>query len=354
MPHIFYFSEQEKERRLLYLESILAAVPDAVITLDERHHVVEWNPAAERLFGYTSSEAVGRNLDDLVAPAGSSSREEAQTITKLVLNQQTVPYTEAVRYRRDGSPVEVVLSGAPIVSEGQTIGVVATYKDISAQKAAEREIRKLLEEKKLLLEEAHHRIKNDLFLIRSMLSLQARKAPEEAARQAIEQAGRRVAVIGEMYQSLYQDGGSQWVPLSVALERTLSEPRSEAEWIHFSLAADPGEVAARPAVAIGIVVNELVTNSLKHAARGSDESKPGITISLDARRGERDFLILTVRDTGPGYPEAVLRGAKTGLGLEMVASLAEQYDGSLELRNENGGVATVTLEVTWRENQTEG
>ena len=351
-PGISWLSEQEKEKRLLYLENILSAVPDAVVTLDAQHRVVEWNPGAERLFGYAPSEAVGRDLDDLVAPAGSSAGEQARTFSNLVLKQHTLPYTEGIRYRRDGSPIEVILSGAPIVSEGHTVGAVATYKDISAQKAAEREVRKLLEEKQLLLEEAHHRIKNDMFLIRAMLALQARKAPEEAARKAIEEAGRRVSVIGEMYQSLYQDGAFQWVALSAVLQRTLSELRGHADDVRFAVSADAGDVAARPAVAIGIVVNELVTNCLKHALPEPRNTEGSIVV--EAKRGEKGTLIITVRDSGPGYRESVLQGEREGLGLEMVSSLAEQYDGKLELWNENGGVARVDLYVTWREEKSPG
>jgi two-component sensor histidine kinase len=149
-----------------------------------------------------------------------------------------------------------------------------------------------------------------------------------------------------MYQSLYQDGGSRWVPLSTAIERTLKEPRNNSDGVRFSVSADPGEVAARPAVAIGIVVNELVTNCLKHVLPQSSER--GITVSVEAKRGRRDTLLITVRDDGSGFPKAVLAGERKGLGLEMVASLAEQYDGTLELSNDLGGVARVTLHVSWR------
>ena len=339
-------SEGDNEKRLLYLESILAAVPDAVITLDSEHRVVEWNPGAQRIFGYTPEEAVGQNLDDLVAPEGSSIAEEARAISASVLQQHQVPDTEATRCRRDGSTVEVVLSGAPIVQKGKIVGVVATYKDVGAQKRAERQVGKLLEEKQLLLEEAHHRIKNDMFLIRSMLALQAARTEAGAGRAALEEAGRRVSIIGEMYSGLYRDGGFEWVPLSSVLHRTLSQLRNASEGVLIRITADSGEVAARPAVAIGIVVNELVTNALKHAGRG--ESLREIVVCVEAQREASNTLLLRVRDNGRGFPELVLNGEGRGLGLDIIASMAEQYDGTVSLRNDEGSVVEVTLSVQWR------
>lgn len=329
----------------------MAAVPDAVITLDSQHRVVEWNPGAERIFGYSAQEAVGRDLDDLVAPEGSDVADEARAISAVVLDRHEVPDTEAVRCRRDGSKVEVVLSGAPIVQKGEIVGIVATYKDISALKRAEREVEKLLEEKQLLLEEAHHRIKNDMFLIRSMLALQAARTEAGSGRSALEEAGRRVSIIGEMYSGLYQDGGFQWVPLSAVLHRTLSQLKSASEGVSIQISADSGEVAARPAVAIGIVVNELVTNALKHA--GGAERPREIIVSVEARREQDGMLLLRVRDNGRGFPQLVLTGEERGLGLDIVASMAEQYDGRLSLRNEEGSVAEVTLRVRWRSSTAE-
>jgi PAS domain S-box-containing protein len=306
---------------------------------------VEWNPGAVRLFGYPPEEARGKNLDDLVAPEGSDAAAQARTFTGFVLKQHAIPCTEATRYDREGKPLEVVLSGAPIVREGKTVGGVAIYKDISAQKRAQREVRKLLEEKELLLQEAHHRIKNDMFLIRSMLSLQAGRTEAGPAREALEEAGRRISIIGEMYSGLYQDGGFQWVSLASVLDRTLGELKRASHGYEIRDAAAAGEVGARQAVAIGIVLNELVTNAIKHASPKEGADAP--VISAEAEKAEGEILLLRVRDNGAGFPEEVLRGRR-GLGLDIVASMAEQYDGSVSLRNEGGGVAEVSLRVAWR------
>jgi PAS domain S-box-containing protein len=132
--------EAEVEKRRLYLESVLEAAPDAIVSLDPQHRVVEWNLGAQRLWGYSAEEARGRNLDDLVSSPDKGRREEVLAVTREVLSGRTVAPREAVRWRRDGTPVDVILAGSPIVVNGQLTGVVAVYSDISAQKAVQRRL----------------------------------------------------------------------------------------------------------------------------------------------------------------------------------------------------------------------
>jgi PAS domain S-box-containing protein len=133
--------ERELEERQVYLEGVLNAAPDAIITLDADHRVVEWNAGAERLFQYTAAEAIGRNLDDLVnAP---QTVDEAVALTEKVLGREAVGPVETVRYRKDGSPVDVMLAGAPIVVGDELIGAVGIYTDITERVLAETALREL-------------------------------------------------------------------------------------------------------------------------------------------------------------------------------------------------------------------
>ncbi len=132
-------AEEELIKRRKFLESILFHAPDAIITLDGKHHVLEWNPGAENLFGYTFEEAVGRNLDDLVARADVY--PEAAAITRRVLAGGKFEPLETVRYAKDGRPIQVIAAGTPIMVKGEVQGVVAVYTDISARKQAENALR---------------------------------------------------------------------------------------------------------------------------------------------------------------------------------------------------------------------
>ncbi len=131
--------EREAEERRLYLESVLHSAPDAVITADNKQMILEWNPGAERLFGYTSDEVVGKNIDDLITGHNSNALKEAAYLTQQVLvDKRGVPPTETIRYRKDGTPVDVIVSGSPIVMGGKLFGVVATYIDLTEHKREEK------------------------------------------------------------------------------------------------------------------------------------------------------------------------------------------------------------------------
>jgi PAS domain S-box-containing protein len=135
--------EQTSRERQQYLEQVLAAAPDAIITLDARHHIVEWNPGAVRLFGYSRKEAMGRNVDELITT--SDTLEEAVHLTQTVASEKDIGPVTRVRYRKDGSPVDVMLSGAPIFVDRRLIGMVAIYTDIADRVNAEKEERLLFD-----------------------------------------------------------------------------------------------------------------------------------------------------------------------------------------------------------------
>ena len=124
-----------RERRR-YLEGVLAAAPDAIVTLDADGRIVEWNSGAEGLFGYSAGEAIGQDLDRLICRPAM--HDEASALTQKVMQGQTVSPQEAVRFRKDGTPVDVILAGSPIEYEEKLIGVVSIYTDISERKRAER------------------------------------------------------------------------------------------------------------------------------------------------------------------------------------------------------------------------
>ncbi len=132
---------EEIEERRLYLETVLGAAPDAIVTLDDRFQVVEWNAGAERLFGYSREEAVGQHLDHLVT--SPDVLKEAIGFTQRVLGGKELPPTEAVRYRKDGSPVDVIVAGSPIFVGDELIGAVAVYTDITARVRMEETLRAL-------------------------------------------------------------------------------------------------------------------------------------------------------------------------------------------------------------------
>jgi len=133
-------AERELHERRHYLEAVLASAPDAIVTADASLRLVEWNSGAEQLFGYTRQEVIGRNLDDLIT--NPATYGEAAALSELVRGGMGVPPTELVRYRKDGSPVDVLLAVSSIQVDGECIGQVGVYTDMGQRKQAERALRR--------------------------------------------------------------------------------------------------------------------------------------------------------------------------------------------------------------------
>jgi PAS domain S-box-containing protein len=133
--------EQQGDRRRLYLEGILACAPDAIVALDHEHLVLDWNPGAQRLFGYTQEEVLGQHIDLLITGSDTAALEEASGYTQTVLEGKVLAPTEAIRYHKDGTPVNVIVAGAPIMVQDRLVGAVGVYTDITERKKAEEEIR---------------------------------------------------------------------------------------------------------------------------------------------------------------------------------------------------------------------
>ncbi len=130
---------QTEKKNLIFLESLLDSLNDGIVALDRKNRIIEWNKGAEEIFGFNRKEALGQNLDHLIG--GDRTREAARVTKTVMTNRKTVVNVETVRMAKGGIPVQVSISASPILSHGQFHGAVAIYKDITAWKQREQEIR---------------------------------------------------------------------------------------------------------------------------------------------------------------------------------------------------------------------
>jgi len=195
-------------------------------------------------------------------------------------------------------------------------------------------------EKDLLLREIHHRIRNDLQTITSLLQLglMQKGDPQEALRSAID----RIGIMSRVYSRLTHDGGATAVPARGFIEGLVEDLRLSAVALRpIALHADveEAELGIGPAVAIGLVINELVTNALKYAFPHGNPGQVDVTF----RREDEDY-VLTVRDNGIGCtPGSPSKG--TGLGRQLVQQLAMQLKGGIDVSSADGTLATLRFPV---------
>jgi two-component sensor histidine kinase len=203
------------------------------------------------------------------------------------------------------------------------------------QRARTAELERDLANRRLLMQEVHHRIKNDLSMVGSLLSLQRRSSTEPATQTALSEAEQRLEVVSEIYDQLYQteDVGR------VRIREVLREFMTQFHDVAITLSIDDLLLDRKVAIPVGIIINELVVNAVKYGKPST--GTPEITIQL--ARPQAGMLTISVRDNGPGFPSHD-PSTLSGFGLSMVETLSSQYSGELTIpETDSGGAIEVVL-----------
>ena len=297
-------------------------------------HVLRVNSEFTRLFGYEIDEIKGRSLDNLIVP--EDHYDNAYSFTKKVAGGESVAF-EAVRKRKSGALLNVSVLASPIILDGKLLAVYGIYRDISKRKQAEKKIKTSLKEKEVLLREIHHRIKNNLQIISSLLKLQLQYLEGKQYADILKNSQNRIKSISLIHEMLYQSKHLSKINFKKYI-RTLTDYLFRSCW------DSPGKIALKiesgnvslpvdNAIPCGLIIHELISNSLKHAFPDGKEGK--IKIALHSIN-EKDIK-LVVSDDGVGMPDDLdFRNTKS-LGLHLVTILAEdQLNGEIKLDRDKG------------------
>ena len=289
------------------------------------------NAQAERVFGYARAELLGQPVELLVP---DQFRGHHPGLRQAFHNDPNARPMGAGRdlfaRRKDGSefPVEIGLN--PIETEDGTM-VLSAIVDISDRKQKERSIEQALQEKDVLLGEIHHRVKNNLQIVHSLLDLQSAQISDPVALAMLRDSQNRIRSMALIHQTLYQSKDFAQVDFGSFLD-------SFAPMLVSSYAINTNEVAltidaegmALPincAIPCGLIVNELISNALKHAF----PNQRGGTIHVELRQEGEDHFVLAVSDDGVGLPPSLNIETAPTLGLQLVTLLTDQLRGKLAI-----------------------
>ena len=200
---------------------------------------------------------------------------------------------------------------------------------------------KLLAEKEWLVREVHHRVKNNLQLVISLLNMQTGYLKDEFSRDAFGDIGSRIRAISLIHQRMYQEENKMMVinmrdyvtELVGCLEHSLHKMGD----VHFRLEIAPIDLAVSQSVPVGLILNEAITNSVKYAF--SAQATPTILISM--RQQDNDLISLTIADNGKGLPENFSLEKNAFMGLRLIKTLSDQLDGDLRIQNDDGVLLTL-------------
>lgn len=219
---------------------------------------------------------------------------------------------------------------------GKTIRVHGTSQDLTERRAIEDRIRASLREKEALLREVHHRVKNNLQVISSLLSLQSDQAADASVRELLKDSRNRIRSMALVHESLYRSTDIALVELSEYLgnlgKEILNSHGRAAHRIKLRYDMVPIRAEVDVAVNCGLILNELLSNSFKHAFPGSRTGEVKVVL----RRAPPHGIFLEIRDDGQGAPPSLDLERSPTLGLHLVAVLARQLDGELTYDRENG------------------
>ncbi len=309
------------------LTATLDAIPDLMfeLGLEGRYHAFH-SPNTD-LLAAPPEALIGRTVEEVLPPAASAvvleALREANSAGRSLGRQFELPVPAGPRW------FELSVSRAELVA-GQAPRFIVLSRDITERRHAEEAVRASLREKEALLKEVHHRVKNNLQVITSLLRLEAGRSGDDGTRLVLREMQGRIRSMALLHETLYRSGNFARVDLADYLRQLATQlfrgQNADPARIRLGFDLSPVMLAIDQAIPCGLIVNELLTNSLKYAFVEGREGE--VRIALFATEG---VVRLVVCDTGRGLPPDFDARRNASLGLQLVSDLTRQLGGTLDI-----------------------
>lgn len=242
------------------------------------------------------------------------------------------PFLAEFRMRaKDGSWRWIRSRGAVVErdAEGKVIRSAGSHTDITDAKRAEQRIEAALNEKEILIKEIYHRVKNNLQVVASLLSMQGRSVEDQGVRALFDESAGRVLAMSQVHEQLYQSRDLASIEFKVYLGQLVARLAAQfaRQGIHIDAALDDVVLGIETAIPCALIVNELVSNSVKHAFPDGRAGRVRVGLQV----GADDRVVLLVSDDGVGLPPGFVPAQSRSLGWRLVLGLTNQIGGSLEI-----------------------
>ncbi|MCA9909263.1 MAG: PAS domain S-box protein [Anaerolineae bacterium] len=324
------------------VETILDNSPDAILLLNENLEIELFNPVASSMFGYTAEEFVGKTLDSLILPDQMSSMREL--LDECHANNQSRGINFIAR-RNDDKTFDAGIALATIREYGTITGLVCIIRDITDQVKSEEKIKASLREKEVLLQEIHHRVKNNMQVISSLIALQSGYTNDDRVHQMFRESQSRIRSMALVHEQLYRSHDLARIDFSKYIhELTTNLMRSypnSAGRIQLDVEAETIFLDIDTAIPCGLIINELVSNALKHAFPNNRAGN----IHIQFKASDTNQRTLIVRDDGVGFPDGLNVYRTETLGMQLVTSLTSQLNATIGLSQDDGTMFEIRFTV---------
>jgi len=324
--------EQLRRSERLFRKLFLKA-PGALLMVDNENRVKMANQSFENLFGYSEEELLGKDIDQAIV------HEDQQDDSPRMPGEDFREgkfYKDVVRYTKEGKPKDILLGAIPVYLDDEPIAGFGIYIDITEQKENQRKLEQSLEEKRVLLEEIHHRVKNNLAIISGFLQLQSFEIEDEQTKEVLNDSQLRIQSIAIVHEMLYQSENFVDISFETYVKRLINTVKNtlplDHKHINIKINASDVSLDINQAIPCAILINELVTNSYKHAFEGRDSGKIWINLYEDAGR-----IFVEVKDDGRGLPKGFSIDEQSSIGMSLIQTLTDQLNGELEVTSDDGG-----------------
>ncbi len=306
---------------------LLEAVDQAVIATDLRGNIVYLNRFAEELYGWDRAEALGRNI--LNTTVAKPSHEQGEDIMKALARGESWS-GDFIARRKDGSEFWAHVKDSPLYDEeGKLAGIVGISSDITARKEAEKQ-------KEVLFQELNHRVKNNLQMITSLIRL---KESAPGNRRDVSDLIHQIDSIRLIHEKLYQAQALDSISSKDYFEELLTSIFSYSPFpVILENTMSDVTLDSKRTVPLGLVVNEIATNAVKHGFTAGKEARFSIGLSKD---GEGNGYLLALSNTGRPFPENISLDKPESFGLQIVSVLVRQIGGTIELQRVPHTVFTI-------------
>ena len=311
-------------------KNVIESLQEGLLLVDQEGFIIYGNKQLENITGYKADEITFQNSYEVFFEDNNFDISDA-------LRDNEIKKRELQVKQKNGNYIWVELSLIPILeADGHEIGLLMAIMDIQTRKEAEIQLLKSLKEKEFLLKEVHHRVKNNLQVISSLLNLQHSYIDEPYYKSIFKESQNRVRSMALIHEKLYQNEYFSEIDIQhyiYSLTSNLKNSyRHESQFVQFNFDIDNIFLSIDQAIPCGLILNELISNSLKYAF---GERKEGV-ISISFRLDTDKKALLIMKDNGKGFPENFNIEKSETLGLKIVETLAEQINAEIEIKSKNG------------------
>ena len=328
-------AEKEILRHHEFLDTLLNTIPNPVFYKSVDGTIRGCNLSMERFFGKDKEDLIGKSFSELTPLEAA----ENAALSDTLLMENLVPHRYEGRLSvKDGEIRDVIISKAVYSDDRNEIaGIVGIITDITEQKTMEKAQKDSIKEKETLLKEIHHRVKNNMQVIISLLNLQSQQHRYKGLEDAFFECGRRIRSMARIHELLYQSENLTRIDFHRYLEnmvndlKTMYTPPEKEMDVRFD--GPTVYLSINNAIPLGLIANELISNGFKHAFPPDFEGQRRLKLDFQENSG---ILTLSVSDSGVGLPKDFNIEASNTLGMILVNQLVNQLDGTLEIDRDEG------------------